>query len=351
LEKVPTPGNGHDISSEWLQLLVDSALDGIVTIDSFGRIIAVNPAAESIFLCRRSDLIGQSFSKKLMPLSFQLFFENGLAEYKSGGEKRFIGRRIELELMRSDGSAFPAEMEVISISPSMEEVFIAYIRDISERIKAHEERLHYAESTKRTLVQTLLAVSKMAEVRDAYTAGHQRRVAHLAASMAQMMGLSDDKVEGVFLGALIHDIGKIAVPAEVLSRPGKLREEDVNYLKIHCRKGYDILKSVDFPWPIAEIALQHHEHLDGSGYPQGLQGDDILFEARIVCVADVADAMTSHRPYRPAISLQEVLNSLAEKAGRWYDVDAVDACIGLFREGYHIDAADLEELAWLISPL
>ena len=252
--------------------------------------------------------------------------------------------------MRSGGSRFPAEVEVISAGAGPAPMFIIYVRDISENKAAEAERLRYAEDIKCTLVQTLLAVSKTIEMRDPYTAGHQRRVAHLAASMARLMGLADEQVEGIFLGALIHDIGKIAVPAEILSRPGALHEEDINYLKIHCSRGYEILSPIDFPWPIAEIALQHHEHLDGSGYPQGLRGRDILLESRIVCIADITDAMTSHRPYRPAISLEKALLSISSKAGIWYDEDAVAACTQLFEEGYHIDAADLEALAWLIKP-
>ncbi|MBE9502587.1 MAG: HD-GYP domain-containing protein [Proteobacteria bacterium] len=350
METDPPSGNKQDLSSEWLQLLVDSALDGIVTMDAYGRIIAFNPAAEKIFGYRRSEVIGKRVSEKLIPREWRAAHKKGLANFLATGEKKIIGRRIEVEAMRCGGSTFPAEIEVISISPSKEPVFIAYIRDISERKEWAEERLQYAENIKRTLLQTLLAVSKTVEIRDPYTAGHQRRVAHLAASMARAMELPDEQVEGIFLGALIHDIGKIAVPAEILSRPGKLQEEDINYLKIHCHKGYEILKPVDFPWPIAQIALQHHEHLDGSGYPQGLQGGEILPEARIVCVADVVDAMTSHRPYSPAISLQEALISLSAKAGSWYDTDAVEACMELFRGGYRIDAANLEELAWLISP-
>ena len=350
METEKSHGRNHDLSSEWLQLIVDSSLDGIVTVDAFGRIIAFNPAAEKISGYSRSKVIGQSFSEKLLPRELREQFERGLARFITDGESSFIGSRMEIEAMRSDGKSFPAEIEIVSVSPAKDPVFIVYMRDISEIKAAAAEHLKYTEDIKRTLVQTLLAVSKTVEIRDAYTAGHQRRVAHLAASIAQMMGLEDEQREGIFLGALIHDIGKIAVPAEVLSRPGTLHEEDVNYLKIHCRKGYEILKPVDFPWPIAEIALQHHEHLDGSGYPQGLQEEEILLEARIVCVADIIDAMTSHRPYRPAISLKEALLSISEGAGKWYDADVVHACIELFRNGYSIDTADLEALAWLLSP-
>ena len=349
MESPSHPRIQKDISSEWLQLLVDSALDGIITMDSYGRIIAFNPAAEKIFGYKKNEIIGQRVSEKLVPEKSRSAYEKSLAHYLTTGESKIIGHRIELEAMRSGGTAFPAEVEVISVKSSKEPLFIAYVRDISERKAIFEERLHYADTIKTTLLQTLLAVSKTVEIRDPYTAGHQRRVAHLAASIAELMGLSDEEIEGIFLGALIHDIGKIAVPAEILSRPGKLRGEDIQYLKIHCEKGYEILKPVDFPWPIAEIALQHHEHLDGSGYPQGLRKGGILPEASIVCVADVVDAMTSHRPYRPAIPLQESMSSLLAKTGKWYEPNVVEACIELFRGGYRIDAADLEELAWLIS--
>lgn len=350
MEAPESPGRNHDLSSEWLQLIVDSSLDGIVTADAFGRIIAFNPAAEKIFGYSRKEVIGHSVLEKLLPSKLRGSFEMGLAAFIAEGESRFIGRRMEIEAMRSSGKNFPAEIEIVSVNPAKDHVFIIYVRDISEIKAAEAERIHYAEDIKRALVQTLLAVSKTVEIRDAYTAGHQRRVAHLAASIAKQMGLEDEKTEGIFLGALIHDIGKIAVPAEVLSRPGTLQAEDINYLKIHCHKGYEILKPVDFPWPIAEMALQHHEHMDGSGYPQGLKKGEILLEARIVCVADIIDAMTSHRPYRPAVSLDEAIGALSKGAGIWYDVDVVNACTELFNNGYQVDAADLEALAWLISP-
>jgi len=186
-------------------------------------------------------------------------------------------------------------------------------------------------------------------MRDPYTSGHQRRVAHLAATMAEALKLDDECIEGIFLGALIHDIGKIAVPSEILSRPGKLLEEDVKYLKIHCHKGYEILHPVSFPWPVAEIALQHHEHLDGSGYPQGLQGEEILLEARIVCVADVVESLTAHRPYRPAHPMDEALAAINLRSRQWYDHRVVNACNQLFEAGYSIDTVDMDKLTWLSS--
>lgn len=263
--------------------------------------------------------------------------------------KKITGRRVEVTAMRADQSVFPAEMHAISINPESTPVFIAYIQDISERKQAEKVRQKYITNIKKTLIQTILAVSRTVEIRDPYTAGHQRRVAHLAATIAHTLKLSEERIEGVFLGALIHDIGKIAVPSEILSRQGKLMEEDVRYLQIHCQKGYEILEPVNFPWPVAKIVLQHHEHIDGSGYPQGLKGGEILLEAHIVCVADVVESMTAHRPYRPAYSTKETLKLLTKRAGKWYDTRIVSACCSLFEKGYSIDAIDMDELTWISS--
>ena len=339
----------RDISSEWFRALVESALDGIVTMDDKGRIIAFNPAAESIFGYRCEHVTGHLVSEKLIPPNLRSRHEKGLAHFLSTGQKKIIGRRLKLTAMRADRSVFPVELEVISVSPQTAPVFIAYVRDISERETFETELRQYTLTIKKTLVQTILAISRTVEIRDPYTAGHQRRVAHLAATMAQAWRLSQERIEGIFLGALIHDIGKIAVPSEILSRPGKLLDEDVKYLKIHCRKGYEILKPVNFPWPVAEIAYHHHEHLDGSGYPQGLQAGDISLEARIVCVADVVESLTAHRPYRPAHKIEEALSLINQKAGKWYDPRVVDICTRLFAQGYRIDTIDLDTLTWLTA--
>jgi len=343
------PNRKRDISSEWFRALVESALDGIVTMDDKGRIIAFNPAAETIFGYRSQQVTGHLVSEKLIPPHLRSSHEKGLAHFLSTGRKKIIGRRLKLTAMRADKSVFPVELEVISVSPQTAPVFIAYVRDISEREKFETELRQYTLTIKKTLVQTILAISRTVEIRDPFTAGHQRRVAHLAATMAQALRLSQERIEGIFLGALIHDIGKIAVPSEILSRPGKLLDEDVKYLKIHCRKGYEILKPVNFPWPVAEIAFQHHEHLDGSGYPQGLQNGEILLEARIVCVADVVESLTAHRPYRPAYKIEEALSLINQKAGKWYDPRVVNICTQLFAGGYCIDTIDLDALTWLTA--
>ncbi|MCP3941258.1 MAG: PAS domain S-box protein [Desulfobacteraceae bacterium] len=339
----------RDISSEWFHALVESALDGIVIMDDKGRILDVNPAAEKIFGYISEDVIGYTVSEKFIPLSKHRTYKDGLTAFLTTEGKKNIDCRVEITAMRADQSEFPAELEVISISPETSKIFIAYIRDISKQKQAEQDRLQYAMNIKKTLLQTILAVSRTVEIRDPYTAGHQRRVAHLAANIARDLDLSEERIEGIFLGALIHDIGKIAVPSEILSRPGELSPEDIGYLKVHSQKGYEILEPVNFPWPVAEIALQHHEHLDGSGYPQGLRGDEILLDAQIVSVADIVESLTAHRPYRPAYPLNEVLAFINKNVDRLYDRDIVKTCVQLFKKGYHIDAIDMDELSWLAS--
>jgi PAS domain S-box-containing protein len=343
------PNRKRDISSEWLRALVASNLDGVITMDNNRRIIDFNPAAEKIFGQRRDQVVGRSLSRMIVPQSSRNADEQDLADFLANGRATIVGRRVETTAMRADGSRFAAEMEVISVDPHQASVFMAYLRDITDQKRAARAQRQYALNIKKTLVQTILAISRMVDIRDPYTAGHQRRVGHLSATMAQALNLSEARIEGVFLGALIHDIGKQAVPSEILSRPGKLLDEDISYLKIHCQKGYEILNPVDFPWPVAEIALQHHEHLDGSGYPQGLKNGDILLEARIVCVADVVESLTAHRPYRPAYAIDAALKAINRRAGSWYDRRIVAACCDLFERGYHIDAVDMDELAWISS--
>lgn len=345
----PPSAHKRDVSSEWLRALVDSALDGVVTMDDQGRIIAFNPAAEKIFGYSSGQVIGRTVANTLIPRKPLSDQDESLARFLATGRGELIGRRVEITAMRADGSTFPAEIGIISVTPEKAQVFIAYIRDITRQKQAEDEQRQHALKIKKTLVQTILAISRTVEIRDPYTAGHQSRVAHLAATMAQALDLDPERVEGVFLGALIHDIGKIAVPAQILSRPGELMDEDKRYLQLHCQKGYEILEPVDFPWPVAEVAFQHHEHMDGSGYPQGLRGEEILLEARIVCVADVVESLTAHRPYRPAYSLHEALKQITDKTGKWYDSQIVSVCTDMFKNGYQISAIDMDQLEWISS--
>ena len=209
---------------------------------------------------------------------------------------------------------------------------IETLRTRAEHKKAEEQRKRSAEELHTALIQTVQAMGLTMEKRDPYTAGHQQRVAELAVAIAQELGLPDEKIEGILLGAMIHDIGKLCVPAEILNRPGQLTDAEFAIIKSHPQVGYDIIKDVDFPWPVSKIISQHHEHLDGSGYPNGLKEDDIILEARILAVADVMEAMASHRPYRPSLGIDVALKAIKENRGTFYDPDVVDACLRLIEE-------------------
>ena len=169
-------------------------------------------------------------------------------------------------------------------------------------------------------------------IRDPYTAGHQRRVTKLACAIAKEIGLTKEQIEGLRVAAIIHDIGKINIASEILSKPGRLTKLEFEMIKTHPQTGYEILKEIEFPWPVAQIVLQHHERMNGSGYPQGLSGKDILIEARILGVADVVEAMASYRPYRPALGIDKALEEILNNKGVLYDPDVVDACLKVFTE-------------------
>jgi putative nucleotidyltransferase with HDIG domain len=186
----------------------------------------------------------------------------------------------------------------------------------------------------KAMVGVIHAISRVVGSRDPYTAGHQRRVAELARAIAREMGLSDWQITGIYVAGLLHDVGKVAVPSEILSKPGKINNSEFDIIKCHCQVGYEILQKIDFPWPVTRAVLQHHERLDGSGYPHGFTASDIILEARIIGVADVIEAMSSHRPYRPALGLTSALQEIEHSSGILYDTDVVSACLRLFIQNH-----------------
>lgn len=202
----------------------------------------------------------------------------------------------------------------------------------TERKWAEGELKQSFEKLRRSLKGTIHALVLAVEMKDPYTAGHQRWVAELACVIAKDMRLSGEKIEGIRMAGLVHDIGKLSVPAEILNKPSQLTGTEFDLLKAHPQVAYDILKAIDFPWPVAQIVLQHHERMDGSGYPQGLKGDDILLEARILTVADVVEAMSSHRPYRPALGIDKAMEEIRKNKGKLYDQDVVAACLRVCSE-------------------
>jgi putative nucleotidyltransferase with HDIG domain len=203
----------------------------------------------------------------------------------------------------------------------------------AERNQADLELKQSFDKLRRAQDQTVVALASASEIRDPYTSGHQQRVTKLACAIAENMDLSENQIEGLRIAGLLHDIGKISVPAEILSKPGKITRDEYNIIKQHCQIGYEILKGIEFPWPVAQIVLQHHEKMNGSGYPQGLIGEEILLEARILTVADVMEAMSSHRPYRAGLGIDKALDEVMSNKSTFFDPAVVDICWDLFSKG------------------
>jgi PAS domain S-box-containing protein/putative nucleotidyltransferase with HDIG domain len=242
----------------------------------------------------------------------------------------------EYILKRKDGSLFPGII-ISSVNTfwGKPRDIRGVIVDITERKIFESELNKTTEKLRKNLIGTMQTLSLTIETRDPYTSGHQKAVSKLARSIAQEMGLPPDTVDNIRMAGAIHDIGKMAVPAEILSKPGRITNIEMSLIKTHPESGYNILKDAELPYPIAEITLQHHEKLDGSGYPHGLKGDQILLEARIISVADVVEAISSHRPYRPSLGINKALAEIEKNKGVFYDALAVDACLRLFKEkGY-----------------
>jgi PAS domain S-box-containing protein len=209
--------------------------------------------------------------------------------------------------------------------------------EIAKREKVEEQLQYTLDSFQKTVGMTLQVMGSTVEIKDPYTAGHQTRSATIARNIARMMGLSRDQINIVRMASSIHDIGKLSIPVEILSKPGKLSEIEFPLIREHAKRGYEILKEIEFPWPLAEIIHQHHERMDGSGYPRNLKGDEICVEARIMAVADVVEAMASPRPYRPALGIEAALEEIERNRGTLYDNTVADACLQLFRDnGFQI---------------
>ncbi len=252
-------------------------------------------------------------------------------EWKKGGRRELL--TFWCRIRKADGDHIWIEDRRVESEDFWGNKFESGVRiDITNLKNADEELKQSYEKLQKLLAETVNGLVSAVEMRDPYTAGHQRRVAILATAIAEKMGMDKNDVEGLNLASLVHDIGKINVPAEILSKPGRLTDTEFNLIKTHPQTGYDILKSIEFPWPVAEIVLQHQERYDGSSYPQGLKGDEINIFARILCVADVMEAMSSHRPYRPSLGIDIAIEEIKKNRGILYDPNVVDACMDLFEK-------------------
>lgn len=242
-------------------------------------------------------------------------------------------QRHEAEMIDRDGRKryFSGSAHVVRKNCNGEATAVVKVyNDITEQKKTEMELKQSMLQLRKNLAGTIQAMAMTVETRDPYTAGHQRRTSDIARNIALQMKLSKQEVDGIRMAGVIHDLGKISIPAEILSKPGKIGETEFSLIKSHPQTGYDILKGIDFKWPVAEIVRQHHERMDGSGYPFGLKGDGIRIEAKIIGVADVIEAMSSHRPYRPSLGINKAFAEIMRNSGTLYDTDVVDATVKLF---------------------
>lgn len=300
----------------WLATILGTIGDAVIATDGQNKITYFNPSAERLTGWRAAEALNRPLEQviELIP-SME---ENRPLTYLRSKNKNLVSVEYSIIPLKINPSSAPGELVVV--------------RDISSRIQAEKEAAESWQKLERALEGTIQALALTIEIRDPYTAGHQRRVSQLAAAIAKKMGLTEDQVRAIRVAGDIHDIGKISIPAEILSRPARLNQVEFEIIKTHPQVGYDILKKVNFPWPVAQIVLQHHERIDGSGYPSGLRSDEILPEARIIAVADTVEAMASHRPYRPALGVEKALIEILRFKGILFDSDAVDACLYLFRK-------------------
>jgi PAS domain S-box-containing protein/putative nucleotidyltransferase with HDIG domain len=303
-------------SEKYHRTIIQTALDGFWVNDMEGRILDVNNSYCQMMGYSREEFVGGMSIPDVETME-----EPGETAKHIKQILKRRSDRFETQHRRKDGEII--DLEISATYNEDEGQIVAFIRDITARKKA-EARV------RKSLEGAVQAIGRTTETRDPYTAGHQRRVTRLSCAIAEEMGLPKEQVEGIRVAGLTHDIGKMSIPAEILSKPSKLSGVEYNLIKTHPQVAYDILNTIEFPWPIAEIVLQHHERMDGSGYPKGLKGDEILLEARIIAVADVVEAMASHRPYRAALGLDKALEEIAGNKGVKYDPQAADVCLKLF---------------------
>ena len=312
----------------FLDLNMPPGPDGQWTADEIQRL---DPAINIIMVTgyRSTDSGGQqtlsNFSDKLLYLQ-KPFYPQEIIQFSTSLSSKWQAERQLLELHSELESLVEKRTAELVESNTLLKI------EIENRKQVQEELEHSLQDLKKAMDSTIQAIAMTVEKRDPYTSGHQMRVAGLTRAIAESLALSQDQIEGAFMAASIHDIGKISLPAEILTKPVQLTDIEISLIQAHAQAGFDILKGIEFPWPIADIIVQHHERMDGSGYPGGLAGEEILIEARIIGVADVVETMASHRPYRPSMGIDKALQEIISNKGKLYDTRVVDACLHIFNE-------------------
>ncbi|MGC9530279.1 MAG: PAS domain S-box protein [Candidatus Bipolaricaulaceae bacterium] len=318
-------------SEQRYRLHFENVSDVIYSVDRELKLIDISPSVNRVLGYRPEELVGRRIQD--LNIIAPEHLEQAVPDARRTLAGEWIGP-VGYQFIARDGTRRSGE---ISSAPlhreGRVEAMVAVARDITDRVQAETDLRRSHAQLRKTLEGTIQVLAATVELRDPYTAGHQRRVAKVACAIAAAMGLPHQGAEGLRVAALIQDIGKISIPAELLSKPARLTELEFSLIKAHPQVAYDVISRIDFPWPVADIVLQHHERLDGSGYPQGLAGNEITLEARILAVADVVEAISSHRPYRPAQGTEAALAELEAGKGVLYDAQVVEACARLFREG------------------
>ncbi|MDO9530407.1 MAG: PAS domain S-box protein [Syntrophales bacterium] len=317
-------------SEERFRALSDNAPDIIYTLGIDGLFTYVNPAWEKILGHRKKEVIG----RHLIDFMKEEGSPNFVRLIKNIKDNKETIKDVNVVISNKDGHE---RLFTMNNAPNLDSEgnvagIVGTLKDITKLKQSEIELKKSFEKLQMAMNSTINAMSMITESRDPYTSGHQKQVADLAVAIAEEMNLSEESIKIIHMASLIHDIGKIQIPAEILVKPGKLSEIEFSMIKTHSEIGYNILKTVEFTPPIAEIVLQHHERLDGSGYPKGITGNEIILEARIIAVADVVEAMASHRPYRPSRGADKALEEITKARGVFYDADVVDACLKLFKE-------------------
>lgn len=308
--------------------LFESAQDGILILDFHSGLIKdANPFIVQLLGISRDELIG----KELWEIGATVDKLAALQAFATLQDTGYV-RYDDLPLKTKDGKLINVEVVSNAYGVNGERVIQCNIRDITDRKLLAAERLQYLHSVNTSMAEMVEALSNVIVARDPYTSGHQKRVASLSVAIGNKMGIPWHDLEGLRMAALLHDIGKIAIPAEVLTKPTSLNNFEIAMLQHHAQAGYDVLKNIHFPWDIAQTVLQHHERLDGSGYPNGIKGDLICQEARIIAVADTVEAMSSDRPYRKGKGVDAALEEIAMGSGKQFDPDVVTACLKVFKE-------------------
>jgi PAS domain S-box-containing protein/putative nucleotidyltransferase with HDIG domain len=315
---------------------------GIMVVDRKGQIVFTNKRAEEIFCLTKNEITqrgygasewhitdfdGNPFPEEQLPYTQVMNTGNPVYGVRHTIE---LPDRQRVFLSINGAPIFDERGDISEI--------VLTIDDITQYRQAEEKIQQNIKQLEKSMEGTIKTMSLVVETRDPYTAGHQDKVARLAAAIAKKLNLSEVMIRGIEMAGIIHDIGKIYIPAEILSKPSKLSSIEMQLIRTHSQAGYNIMKDIDFTWPVARIILEHHERMDGSGYPNGLSNNDFLLEARIIAVADVVDAMASHRPYRPALGIDVALREVEKNKGVLFDPDVVDACLMLFREeGFQLE--------------